>query len=61
MCRPDSHCGLQGALRRGDAVRRQLRFRNVGRALRLTNKVVRDTAVPRLPPTLGLLRLDGNA
>jgi AI-2E family transporter len=41
--RADSHCGLLGALRLGDGARRQLRFRSVGRALRLTDKFDGDT------------------
>jgi len=48
MWRNDTHCGHQGALRLGDGARRQLRFRSVGRALRLTDKFVGATAVPPL-------------
>jgi len=47
-------------LRLGELARRQLRLRSVGRALRLTDKFVGDTAMPRLPPTPPLLRLGGN-
>jgi hypothetical protein len=47
-------------LRLGELARRQLRLRSVGRALRLTDKFVGDTAMPPLATTPPLLRLGGN-